>query len=307
MKAVARLPRGYTEIGDDVASIPVGRGRLVVKVDMLVEGTDVPKGMTYRQAARKAVAMCVSDFAAKGVRPDSFMVSLGLRRGTSSADVDGLAMGFREAEREWGVRMVGGDTNEAKELVIDCAMLGFAEKVVGRRGAAPGELLVVTGPFGLPPSGLGILVRGARCSASFRRRAVKSVLYPSPALEVGLALAPYLTSSMDSSDGLARCLYTLGETSRVGFELDSTPASPGVSAFARANGLDFGRLVWAGGEEYVIVGTMRRRNHASALRAVQRAGGDLAVIGRATRERKVVLKRGGVEKVIPDEGWTHLG
>ena len=81
LRRAGRLPGGYAAIGDDVALIPAGKGRLVAKVDMLVEHTDVPPGMTYRQAARKAVAMCVSDFAAKGVKPDSFMVSLGLKNG----------------------------------------------------------------------------------------------------------------------------------------------------------------------------------------------------------------------------------
>ncbi|MDG6954849.1 MAG: thiamine-phosphate kinase, partial [Nitrososphaerota archaeon] len=79
VKAAGRPPKGYSQIGDDVAVVPSRSGRVVLKTDMLVEHTDVPAGMTYRQAARKAVAMCVSDFASKGVRPDSFMVSLGLR------------------------------------------------------------------------------------------------------------------------------------------------------------------------------------------------------------------------------------
>jgi len=156
VKEAGNLPKGYSEIGDDVAWIPMSEGKLVLKVDMLVQHTDVPSGMTLRQAARKAVAMCVSDFAAKGVRPDSFMVSLGLVRGVTRAEVNELASGFRDAQREWGVRMVGGDTNEANELVIDCAMVGFAKKIVRRGGATPGEVAVVTGPFGYPPAGLMI-------------------------------------------------------------------------------------------------------------------------------------------------------
>ncbi|HVP23320.1 MAG TPA: AIR synthase related protein, partial [Conexivisphaerales archaeon] len=106
MKRAGKVPRGHTKIGDDVAVVPVGPGRLVVKVDMLVESTDVPPGMSYRQAARKAVAMCVSDFAAKGVRPVSFMVSLGLRRSVTAEQVEALGLGFGDAEREYGVHLV---------------------------------------------------------------------------------------------------------------------------------------------------------------------------------------------------------
>ncbi len=308
MRASRRLPKGYSKIGDDVAVVPSGGRKVVLKVDMLVEGTDVPKGMTYRMAARKAVAMCVSDFAAKGVEPDSFMVSLGLRRGTTNSEVRELALGLREAEDEWGVMLAGGDTNESRELVIDCVMAGFAEKVTPRDGASSGDLLVVTGTFGFPTAGLRILEGGAKASPGFRKKAVESVLWPNPSLRAGISLAPHLSSSMDSSDGLARSLHALAAASGVGFELDALPAAPGVEAFAATNGLDYRRLVWGGGEEYVIVGTLPPENLKSAKRAVDREKEDLFVIGKATKEKGVVsLRQSGSKSIIPDEGWTHLG
>ena len=306
MKRAGRVPRGYAAIGDDVASVPVGKGKLVVKVDMLVEHTDVPAGMTYRQAARKAVAMCVSDFAAKGVRPDSFMVSFGLRRGVTQEQVDALAEGFRDAEREWKVHLVGGDTNESEELIIDCTMLGFALRVVPRDGSSPGDALVVTGRFGYTGAGLEMLTKSAVAEDAFRKVATESVLMPTPNLREGIALAPYLTSAMDSSDGLARSLHTLAKASRVGFELTSLPAADGVKRFASSNGLDPDALVLLGGEEYVVVGTMRRRNVEAARRAVKRAGGELLEIGRATKSGRVELLTGGKRRTVEDEGWTHL-
>jgi thiamine-monophosphate kinase len=290
-----------------VAVIPVGSGRLVAKVDMLVERTDVPIGMTYRQAARKAVAMCVSDFAAKGVKPDSFLISLGLRKEATQGQVDELARGLRDAEHEWGAHLVGGDTNESSELVIDCAMVGFARKLVTRGGASPGDRVVVTGLFGYTSAGLKILMEGASADAKFAGRAKVSVLHPTPNLAVGLALAPYLTSAMDSSDGLARSLHTLAKESGVGFEVTSLPVGLGVDKFARTNGLSTEQLVLEGGEEYAIVGTVRGSKFPSAAKAVRRAGGELIEIGKATsRKGRVELRVRGSNKPIRDEGWTHL-
>ena len=301
------VPTRYAKIGDDVALVPLRPGKLVFKVDMLVEHTDVPPGMTYRQAARKAVAMCVSDFASKGVRPDSFMISLGLKSGTTKREVDDIAHGLRDAVRTWGVHLVGGDTNEAEELVIDCAMIGFAKRLVPRRGASPGDILVVTGPFGYPPSGLKILMAGARAEAKFGRIAKSSVLEPSPNLEVGLALAPYLTSAMDSSDGLARSMHTLARESEVGFEVTSVPMGAGVRDFASSNGLDAMQLVFGGGEEYVIVGTVKKTKLREAKEAAENAGGRLLEIGTATSdEGRVELKTKGKVAPIADAGWTHL-
>jgi thiamine-monophosphate kinase len=302
-----RAPRGYARIGDDVTVVPVGEGKLVAKVDMLVEGTDVPRGMTYRQAARKAVAMCVSDFAAKGVKPDAFLISLGLRKGVTQGQVDEVAQGLWDAEREWGLHLVGGDTNESSELIIDCAMFGFARRMVTRGGASPGDVIVVTGKFGYPPAGLKILLEGASADSKFAERAKKSVLLPTPSLGVGLALATYLTSAMDSSDGLARSLHILAKESGVGFEVANLPVGPGVDKFARANRLTTEKLVLEGGEEYVIVGTVKSSKFTEAAKAVRKAGGELIEIGKTTsRKGRVELRIGRSTKAIRDEGWTHL-
>lgn len=307
VKASGGLPAGYSQIGDDVAVIPVAGRKLVLKTDLLNRKTDVPRGMTYRQAARKSIAMCVSDFAAKGVKPDSFMVSVGLRKGTSGDKVSELARGFRDGAREWGLHLVGGDTSEADDLVIDCAMVGFADDIVSRSGARLGEMVVTTGLFGNPPAGLQILLKGARATGPFRKKALQSVLRPTPNLNVGLALSRFLSSSIDSSDGLAICLHTLAEMSRVGISLEVLPAVRGLRKYAKNNDLSTERLVFGGGEEYLIVGTIKKARFDRARKAARAAGGDLICIGTATNKRgNVSMRQRG--KVVPVEriGWTHL-
>lgn len=303
---MGKLPRGYSAIGDDVASIPTKDRKLVIKSDMLVRRTDVPKGMTYRQAARKAVASCVSDFAAKGAAPDSFLLSLGLPKRITEREVTDLAEGFADSAREWNVKLVGGDTNEADDLVIDCTMLGFGGKITPRKGARPGELVVTTGYFGLSSAGLKILLEGANADPSFRRRAVESVLKPKPRLQVGLAISKYLTASIDSSDGLAICLHTIATMSRVGISLEKLPYEKGVERFATMNGYSLEELVLYGGEEFEIVGTLKRRLLAKAKEAAKSLGQELLVIGETTRESGVRLRTGRGEGVVENRGWVHL-
>ena len=165
----------------------------------------------------------------------------------------------------------------------------------------------MSGRFGYPPAGLRILGESAAAAPMFAKAAPMGVLSPDASLRVGAALAPYLTSSMDSSDGLARSVHTLARESRVGFALTSLPAGGGVAEFASSNGLDWEALVLEGGEEYVIVGTVKRRDLVKAKLAAHRAGGELLEIGRATRSRKVELVLGGAARPLRDAGWTHLG
>ena len=302
-RTAGRLPAGYSQLGDDVATIPGSPGRLVLKSDMLVGRTDVPPGMTWRQAGRKAVAMCVSDFAAKGVSPLAMMVSLGIPRNLSDDGIRALARGFRDGMDEWGPRLVGGDTNEADDVVIDCILAGFADRVVGRSGAEPGEAVVVTGKFGTTSAGLKMLLEGARSEPGFRRAALKNVYTPSPRLAAGLALRGFLSSAMDSSDGLAICLHELARASGVGMRIDLLPRDGRVDRFAEENRYGVSDLVLYGGEEYEIVGTVPRRRLASAAAAAKAAGASLTAIGETTGRGGVALADGSA---IEKRGWIQL-
>jgi thiamine-monophosphate kinase len=302
-----KLPEGYTPLGDDVALIPGARGRRVVlKSDMLVAKTDVPPGMSLKMAARKAVAMCVSDFAAKGVRPAAFMISLGLRRGTPAVEVSELASGLLEASREWDLRLVGGDTSETDGLIIDCVMVGFGKEIVKRDGARPGEYVVSSGTFGQTAAGLKILAEGAKATPGFRKEAVHSVCEPTPRLELGQAMSRYLSSSIDSSDGLALSLYTIAEMSRVGIMLTEVPYAKGLEDFASRNSYSAEDLALYGGEEYEIVGTVRRERLREAKARARSMGCDLRVIGEvvsAETLKGVVLPDG---RKVRKDGWVHF-
>jgi thiamine-monophosphate kinase len=299
-----RLPRGYLPIGDDVAAFPGKSSNLVLKSDMLVAKTDVPPGMTWRQAGRKSVAMCVSDFAAKGVSPEVFMVSLGIPRRLSDGDIGSLTDGFRDGMTEWGVRLVGGDTNEADDVIVDCIMAGFADRIVRRSGARPGELVVVTGGFGTTSAGLKILLDGARSDPDFRRQALASVYEPTPKLRLGIALSRYLSSAMDSSDGLAVCLHTIAEMSGVAIRIDKLPhGGPRLERFALQNGYEVEDLVLYGGEEYEIVGTIVEGLIGEAQKVASSMGARLRVVGRSARGSGVVASDG---REIKNQGWIHL-
>lgn len=302
-KTAGRLPAGYSPIGDDVAALASSPGKLVLKSDMLVSRTDVPPGMTWRQVGRKAVAMCVSDFAAKGVTPRVFMVSLGIPRSLADGDIRALAKGFHDGMTEWGIQLVGGDTNEADDVIIDCTLAGFTDRIVERTGASPGDLLVVTGEFGTTSAGLKILLEGAQAAPRFRKLALRNVYMPSPRLRVGLALRNCLSSAMDSSDGLAICLHALSEASKVGFKVDRLPCNRHMEGFAAENGYLADELVLYGGEEYEIVGTIPRGKIGRAEAAAKAAESNLIVMGEATEERGVTMSDG---RTIEKRGWIQL-
>ncbi len=200
-----------------------------------------------------------------------------------------------------------GRTNEADDLVIDCTMLGFSKGVVTRSGARSGQVVVTTGYFGYAAAGLKILLEKANAESEFRRLATTSVLRPSPNLAVGLGIARFLTSAMDSSDGLAISLHTLAKSSGVGFRVTSLPMTEDVKSFAHSNDYSVEELVLYGGEEYLIVGTIDGRSFRAAKRLAKSLGGDLIAIGETTESGGgVVLDVKGTTRPIERKGWVHL-
>jgi thiamine-monophosphate kinase len=290
---------------DDVALLDKG---IVIKSDMLVARTDIPPGMEAWQVARKSVVTCISDLAAKGVRPYAAVISLGIPTVYSMRrpNIEGLANGFAIASKEFGVKIVGGDTNEAGELVIDCSMIGFPVfKVPTRSGAKPGDYVIVSGAFGLAPAGLAILLQNAITASSiFQKRAMKSVLEPQPKQSFGLALARYFSASIDSSDGLAASIYELASQSKgVDIIIHSTPAVEGLDNFALDNSFDSHGLVFYGGEEYEIVATISDTKIRQAKAAARKAGISLHVIGRVQRGSGNVFVG---KKLLENRGYMHF-
>jgi len=306
-----KMPKMPLPFGDDASAIDIGNGRLaVVKTDMLVGKTDVPRGMTAWQAARKAVVMNISDLASKGVKPIAILASVGVPRNFLKKDIEGIGLGLNAGAREYGAYVIGGDTCETSELIICCVATGIClrRELVTRFGARPGDILAVTGTFGRTSAGLRILLDKLEAPSSLAKRLLEAVYMPKAQLRVGLALSKSdaLTASIDSSDGLAVSLHQLRLMSRVGFTLTSLPIASEAAEYAKMHGLDPAELALYGGEEYELVVTINPKFLMKAKRSVSKVGGELIVIGRATKEGRVVRAVDERVEDIPFRGWEHF-
>jgi thiamine-monophosphate kinase len=311
MRRLTLMPGMIVPNWDDVNAIGLGDGRAVVlKTDMLVWKTDIPRGMTPLQAGRKAVVMNFSDLGSKGVQPLAFLAAIGVPTTTSVKDVEEIAKGFEAGVHEYGGYMIGGDTNEACDIIISGMAYGLAEekKLVLRGTSRPGDILATTGGFGDTSAAFKILLDGMDAPKTLRDKLTKAVYMPHARVSAGIALASSgaATSSMDSSDGLAVSLHDLQKSSGNGFKLTNIPLTREAKRFAGLNNLDEASLALYGGEEYELVFTVKPEMIEEAKNVLRMTGADLIELGIVTRDKRIVYIEDGAEKPVGKGGWEHF-
>jgi thiamine-monophosphate kinase len=252
------LARG---IENDAAQLA---GGLVVTQDALVEGVHFHLDWTtHRELGYKAAAVNLSDLAASGAVPEALLVTLGAPNDAQLGDVLELYEGLNEP----GVPVVGGDTTRAPQLMVSVTALGRSQRVPGRAGARPGDLVVVTGPLGA-------------AGAAFREHRHAR---PPLRLEEGRRLAASANALTDISDGLAVSSAHIAALSccRIEIELERVPLASG----ATVEDLSFG-------EDYELL-------------AATLDGLGFAVIGRCHEGDGVEIRLAG-EPVLMS-GWDTFG
>ena len=308
--------------GDDVVIVPLkydmikrlnktGRVNIVLKSDMLIESTDVPGIMKPWQIARKSIISCVSDFAAKGIRPYACLISIGIPRRYSKKNIISLATGFTLASKEYKVHILGGDTNESKELTIDCNMMGITtlpdSKIPKRKGAKVGDLIVTSGKFGYTTSGLKIILSHLSAEKKFRTKSISSVTFPKPQVEFGFELAKYFSSSIDSSDGLSSSLYELAQKSKVDFLINKILTPNDLTHFAKLNSINTDDLLFFGGEEYETIATVPRLDFKKLIKEARKHRIKVYRIGEVIRgSGNVIYELNGIQKLIKNQGYVHF-
>jgi thiamine-monophosphate kinase len=187
-------------------------GGLVVTQDALVEGVHFRfDSVSWRELGFRAAAVNISDLAASGAEPLALVVTLAVPGEVLVEDVLELYEGIAEA----GVPVRGGDTTRADAVLLSVTALGRSERVPGRTGAQPGDLVVVTGPLG----GAGAAFRAGRLAR------------PPIRVEEGRRLGAVASAMLDVSDGLGVDAAHIARRSgcRIAIELERVPLAEGAT------------------------------------------------------------------------------
>jgi thiamine-monophosphate kinase len=265
--------------------------------------------------ARKALRVNLSDLAAKGAVPAGFVLTLALRD-LDEAWLRPFAAALGEDARHYGCPLLGGDTvSTPGPLMISITAFGRVPtgKMVHRRGARPGDRVMVTGTIGDAALGLAVLgggkVHAAVSDAARRDLLIGRYRVPQPRTALAEIVRDHASAALDVSDGLAGDLTKLCGVSGISavIDLESIP----LSAVARdllSRGVIGIETLIAGGDDYEILCTVADNSVDAFAQAAQRAGVVVSSIGMvvAGAAAPKFLDGQGGEIVLKRRSYSHF-
>lgn len=307
-------------IGDDAVLLALGERQYAFSVDTQRAGVHIPIDLDPADAARRLLAVSLSDLAATGAAPRWMLVALGID------DEDGarrFLTALVRAGHRYEIELIGGDTARPTtpgRLDASLTVIGEIPKEgspLTRAAARPDDRLWTGGPLGESALGLDLVRLGGRIAkrrahlpaalpdglTRVASRVLRRHLEPRPQLDLGLLLGRRSPAgaAIDVSDGLAADAARLCRRSGVGCELEERAL--GLRADARRLADHLSRepleLVLAGGEDYVLLFTLPPE--------VDFRHPGCRPIGRITTRPGLRLRRtDGTIEPLPAGGWDHL-
>lgn len=317
---LARLAEGAAGafgLKDDCAALTPEPGHdLVLTTDAVAAGVHFFAGDASADIGWKALAVNVSDLAAKGARPIAYLMALAMPQAPRAAWMEGLVEGLGEAQAAFGCRLIGGDTDRRSgPLSITIMAIGQVPtgRMVPRGGAKPGDFLYVSGTLGDAALGLKLRTDPAAAhawglDAIAARHLTERYLRPQPSLGLRDALLASASAAMDISDGLAKDLARMAAASGVG-ALVHTAALPLSGAARTALTAAPGLLtnVLSGGDDYEILTAVPPAAAAAFEAASRERGVSVTRIGEAIPGHGLQLRdAAGRGLALKHSGYDHF-
>ncbi|HEY1243257.1 MAG TPA: thiamine-phosphate kinase [Hyphomicrobiaceae bacterium] len=314
---------GAFDFRDDCALLTPEPGtELVLKTDPIAEGVHFLPGEAPADIAWKALAVNVSDLAAKGARPVGYLMALSFPEAPSRRWLSAFADGLGEAQARFGCRLLGGDTDRRPgPLTVSIAAIGAVPQgqMVRRGTAKAGDVLFVSGSIGDAGLGLALsrdpaLVEAWGLSPAEAEALVRRHRRPEPRLALAPVLRQHASAAMDISDGLAKDLDRMLRASGVAGRLSaadvplSTAARKFVADAPDTPGRDrrLAGLITAG-DDYEVLAAVPASHAADFRAAAATAGVPVAQVGALTPGSGLHIDApDGHPLALDRAGWDHF-
>ena len=288
--------------GDDCAVFDLPSGyELCLSTDTMLAGIHFPKEASGDVVADRTLTANLSDLAAMGASPVSFLLSLTIPDSVDSWLTD-LANRLSERSRLHRISLSGGNLAKGP-LSVTITVMGIVPTgtALMRRGSKIGEDLYVTGELGAAAAGLRVVLEN-----DFSHEALRSAyLHPQPRLTFAQGLRGIASACIDISDGFLADLDHLCTASSVGAQIETQQIylSNELRAYAGDRAQEFS---FHGGDDYELCFSASESFSEDIVRLGEETGTLVTRVGTITAELGVWLVDDGVTMAADIRGYKHF-
>jgi thiamine-monophosphate kinase len=307
---------GALGLKDDAAYLRPPPGTdLIITTDPVIAGIHFFPDQRADDIAWKALAVNVSDLAAKGAAPLAYSMALAFPGPPQHAFMAEFARGLADAQAQFGCSLIGGDTDRTTgPLSISITVFGVVPsgRMVQRTTAAVGDHIFVTGTLGDAALGLALqsdpsLVLETLTSGD-RGFLTARYLRPAPRLELAPLLREHASAALDISDGFAKDLGRLlaGAGGKADMPFAALPLSSSAQLMIEAEPARRASVI-AGGDDYEILFTVPPGRLAAFRDDLPMMPFNVTEIGTIQSGNGISIRDGeGIPLPLGSTGWDHF-
>lgn len=297
-------------VGDDAAILRETDKDIVTAVDVFTEGVHFSsKTMTPFDIGYKALAANISDIAAMGAVPTSYLIGVVIPDHWTFDELNHIFKGMKELANAYHMDLIGGDTVSGDQLTLSITIIGVVEKNKARYRdqAEEGDIVFVTGTLGDSRAGLHLLANDQ--SVKNQDYFIARHRRPEPRVQFAQKVKSIERLALnDISDGIANEGKEIAEASNVTLTLSELelPTSEYFNQFTTEQ-----QLQWKlfGGEDFELLGTVSKKDWDMVELAAKETETKVTKIGNVSLKTKnsiYLITKDNKKVILNNDGYTHL-
>jgi thiamine-monophosphate kinase len=306
-------------IGDDAAVLRHPYHDLVTAVDTMVDGVHFSKETVPPfYIGYRTLAANISDIAAMGARPTSYMISIVVPKDYTDNELQAIYQGMDQLSRQYHMDLIGGDTVTGDHLVVSVTIHGVVDKDKARlrSHARDGDIVFVTGTLGDSRFGLGLLLDEYKdqpyhdqLTKIDRDYFINRHQQPTPRVDFAGALTPLERLALnDVSDGIASEAHEIAKASQMTLIIEDNDIPVHQDMNILPDEL-IDEYKYSGGEDFELLGTVSKQDFPFVVETARRHHLPLRQIGYVKDDEQtngqVYLKNNNTLKRLKKSGYTH--
>jgi thiamine-monophosphate kinase len=300
------LSEGHDDFQNDAAVLKIPEGHeLIVTSDAAISGTHFVTDASPENIAHKSLRRNLSDLAAMGATPLAYQLNIAFPVKPQESWLSAFTGALLRDQKEFGIYCSGGDTTSTSgPLSINITAMGLVPsgKDFTRKGAKPGDHIILTGPVG--DAFIGLLVLQKKIKTVDNDYFINAAFKPTPRTALVDILRDIVNAAIDISDGLVADLNYICKASNCGADIQAVAgifSAPALKTMIPPSDL------LTGGDDYELLLAVPPANSESLLKKLTTLGLAPVKIGEFAAGQGVKIRdQNGQPITVQTPGWRHF-